>query len=99
MEDAYTVVFSQRAIERLDTIVAYLGEEWSQKTKTDFLATLADKVRLIGQMPYMYRASAKLTDCRECTVNSITVLYYQVNEDKKTIEIITIQSNRMDEFH
>ena len=95
MEEQYDVSFSQRAVERLDTIVAYLGENWSGQIKTDFLSLVTDKIHLISRMPYMYRASATMAGCRECVINGLTVLYYQVNEETKTVEIITIQSNRM----
>lgn len=99
MEQHYQVVFSKRAVEKLDTIVAYLNDNWSQQVKTDFLTVMADKIERLGRMPYLYKASSILPGCRECIVNYATILYYKVNEESKSVEIITIQSTRMDEVN
>lgn len=45
-------------------------------------------------MPYMYRASARKPDVRECLVNKDTLLYYRIQEQE--VEIITIQDTRQD---
>ncbi|MBO0938733.1 type II toxin-antitoxin system RelE/ParE family toxin [Fibrella sp. HMF5335] len=94
MEEAYEVVFSERAITKLDGIVDYLAKHWSQQTKTDFLSVVSDKIQLLSTMPYMYRASDYLSGCRECIVNRQVILYYRVNDERKQIEIITFQSSR-----
>lgn len=94
MEDSYEVVFSERAITKLDGIVDYLANYWSQQTKTDFLSLVSDKIQLLSTMPYIYRASNYLPGCRECIVNRQVILYYRVNDERKQIEIITFQSSR-----
>ncbi len=45
-----TVYFSAEAEIQVDELAAYLGENWSQQVKTNFLALLADKLELISQM-------------------------------------------------
>jgi hypothetical protein len=44
MDTPYEVVFSEHAVTKLDYIVDYLGQNWSQKVKTDFLSAVSDKV-------------------------------------------------------
>lgn len=94
MEEPYDVSFAEPAVEQLDAITTYLAEQWSQRVKTDFLAQLSDKLSLISRMPYMYRSSATKSEYRECVINKLTILFYQVNEAEKTVEIISIQSTR-----
>jgi plasmid stabilization system protein ParE len=98
MEQEYQVIFSKHAASKLDGIVAYLNDNWSQQVKIDFLALLADKLQLISKMPFMYRASVVLPGCRECILNHVTILYYRVDENQKLIEVVTIQSTRTGEI-
>ncbi len=56
---ALEVIISERAEENLDAIVKYLSAAFSETVKMDFLATLAQKMSQISQMPNMYRASGK----------------------------------------
>ncbi len=50
-----TIYFSAEAEQQLDDLATYLGANWSQQIKTDFLALLSDKLELISQMPELYR--------------------------------------------
>ncbi len=87
-----TVYFSAEAEAQVEEIATYLGDNWSQKIKTDFLALLSDKLELIAQMPEMYRKSEKRPGLRECVINKQTVLYYKVQVDN--IEVVAILSSR-----
>lgn len=87
-----TVYFSAEAERQLEELATYLGEYWSQQVKTNFLALLSDKLELIGQMPEMYRQSAKRPGLRECVLNKQTILYYQILSD--AIEVVAILSSR-----
>jgi plasmid stabilization system protein ParE len=85
-----TVYFSTEAEAQLEAIVAYLGENGSQRVKTDFLAQLAVKLDLITQMPELYRRSEQRPGLRECIVNRHTILYYKV--EPAAIEVAAILS-------
>lgn len=87
-----TVYFSKEAEDQLDELITYLGDNWSQKIKTDFLALLSDKLELVSKMPEMYRKSEKRPGLRECIVNKQTILYYQISLD--SIEVVAIVSSR-----
>ena len=73
-------------------IADYLSKNWSERTKIEFLILLTEKMKLISTMPYLYKASQKQFNIRECVMNKHTILYYRVLEE--TIEIITIRNTR-----
>ena len=87
-----TVYFSTEAEHQLEELVAYLGDNWSQQIKMNFLARLSDKLELISQMPELYRKSEQRPGLRECVINKQTILYYKVEAD--AIEVVAILSSR-----
>jgi plasmid stabilization system protein ParE len=56
---ALNVELSDRARRDIEQIADYLAENWSEHAKLNFLVTLTDKIKLISQMPYLYKASQK----------------------------------------
>lgn len=54
---ALSVDLSDRARQDIEQIAEYLYDHWSEQVKLNFLVTLTDKMKLIGQMPYLYKAS------------------------------------------
>lgn len=91
-----TVYFSEEAEAQVDEIATYLGTNWSQKVKMDFLALLADKLELIAQMPELYRKSEKRPGLRECVVNKQTIMYYKIQAED--IEIVALLSSRREDL-
>ena len=89
---ALTVDLSDRARQDIEQIAEYLSEHWSEQVKLNFLVTLTDKMKLIGQMPHIYRASQQQPDVRECVLNKHTIIFYRVTDS--AIEIITIKGTR-----
>lgn len=87
-----TVSFSKEAEDQLEELVTYLGERWSQRIKTDFLALLSDKLERISQMPELYRKSEKRPGLRECVINRQTIVFYKVGLND--IEVVAILSSR-----
>lgn len=86
------VYFSDEAERQLEEIATYLGDNWSQRVKTNFLALLADKMALISQMPELFRKSERRPGLRECIVNKQTILYYRIESDE--IEVVSLLSTR-----
>lgn len=87
-----TVYFSKEAEDQLEELIAYLGDVWSQRIKTDFLVLLSDKLERISQMPELYRKSEKRPGLRECVINRQTILFYRVGVSD--IEVVAILSSR-----
>jgi plasmid stabilization system protein ParE len=90
----YTVAITDQAEEDLDRIVEFIGLNWPAKIKTDFLASLSDKLQLLETNPFIYRASKKEPDVRECTVNRFIVMYYRVSESLQSVEVLSFKDNR-----
>ncbi|MBO0930495.1 type II toxin-antitoxin system RelE/ParE family toxin [Fibrella aquatilis] len=87
-----TIYFSAEAEEQLEAIVSYLGENWSQRVKTDFLAKLSDTLERISQMPDLYRHSEKRPGLRECVLTKHTTLYYRLLSNE--IEVVALLPTR-----
>jgi plasmid stabilization system protein ParE len=87
-----TVELSERARRDIEQIADYLAQNWSERIKIDFLLALTEQMKLISKMPYLYKASQKQANIRECVMNKHVVLYYRVLDT--SIEIITIRNTR-----
>jgi plasmid stabilization system protein ParE len=92
---ALKVRLSDRARGDIEEISSYLAENWSEKTKLDFLIRLTDQLKLISEMPYIFRASTTKNGVRECLLNKHTIIYYQVVNDQ-TIQVLTIRNTSRD---
>lgn len=90
----FDIQLTDQAERDLDDIVAFIRQQWSERIKTDFLATVSHKMQLLATMPYMYRASQKEPTVRECIVNSYVTMYYRVLDEKERIEILAFSDNR-----
>lgn len=90
----YTVAITDQAEADLDQIVDFIGANWPSKIKTDFLASLSDKLQLLETNPFIYRSSKKEPDVRECVVNRFIVMYYRVSEPKRLIDVLSFRDNR-----
>lgn len=94
MDDEYEILITQQAEDELDNIVYFIQSQWPERIKTDFLAAVADKMRLLTTMPYMYKASAAEPTVRACLVSQQVTMYYRVNESTHTIEVLSFRDNR-----
>lgn len=93
----YTILFTDQAEIDLDRIVGFIGENWPNTVKTDFLASLSDKLKRLETNPFLYRASKSELAIRECTVNRFVVMYYRVTETRNLVEILSFRDNRSQE--
>jgi plasmid stabilization system protein ParE len=71
-----------------------LTNTWSDKTKNHFLNLLTKKVSFISQNPEMYPKSDNMPEIRKCVVTKQSLLFYQINQESQSIEIISIQDAR-----
>jgi len=88
------IILSKRASKKLDELLAYLEEEWSEKVKKEFI----DKLDASFDQIKIYPASSIRSDVKKglhkCVVTKQTSVYYLF--DEKTIKVATIIDNRMD---
>lgn len=91
---ALNVRLSDRARADIEDISTYLAENFSEKSKIDFLLRLTDQMKLISEMPFIFRASATKAGVRECVLNKHTIIYYQVTD--QLIKVLTIRNTKRD---
>ena len=93
---ALDIILSQKAIDKLDLICSYLESEWSLAVRNNFLADISGKLMLLSKFPNLESRSSERPDFRQFVVSKHTSIYYMVLGE--TIEIITFQDNREDQF-
>jgi plasmid stabilization system protein ParE len=86
------VVLSPVAKKKLEMLLDYLEEEFSERTKQNFISTLEKIVDRIIKYPESFPESSKVKSVRRCIVSRYTVMYYRVRKNK--IEILTFFDNR-----
>jgi len=88
------VIFSRTAERRLENLLEYLVENWSDKVKNDFLNKLDQAISIIKVHPESFPASQKEIGLRKCVVTKQTTVYFLF--DKKEVKILTLFDSRQD---
>jgi plasmid stabilization system protein ParE len=90
---AYEIIFSIRATENYFQITDYLLQRFSENTMLEFDRLLDEKINFISEHPFAF---TKVNDydlhLRKCIINQITILYYDVYENR--IEILALFDGR-----
>ena len=82
----YRLFFTQRALDDLAEIIAYIAED-DLNAASRFGSSLLDHVDLLGRFPRMGGAIRKRSRVRKLQHSPILV-YYRVREDKHVIEVL-----------
>ena len=83
---------SKRAMQKLDSLLVYLEEEWSTKVKYEFVQKLDKSLKQIQKLPDSFPESEKIRGLRKCVVTKQTTVFYRYSE--ATIDVVTIFDNR-----
>ena len=86
------VVLSPPAKEKLEQLLQYLSDEFSERIMLAFLSRLEKSVSTVQKYPESCPASLKVKSVRKCTVTKQTVFYYRVRNNR--IEILTLFDTR-----
>ena len=86
------VKLSSLAEKKLDMLLEYLLQHWSQKVKNDFLKKLDKSIAVIQSNPESFPQSNKQKGLHKCVVTKQTTLYYRF--DSKCINVITVFDTR-----
>lgn len=89
------VRFSRLAVLKLEKLLAYLEQEWSQKVKIDFIDQLNEKVAVIQKNPNAFPSSRIDKNLIRCVVTKQTSILYEIKED--AVYVLNIIDNRQDE--
>ncbi|MEM6686348.1 MAG: type II toxin-antitoxin system RelE/ParE family toxin [Bacteroidota bacterium] len=83
---------SKGAEEKLEKLLDYLIENWSEKVQSNFVKKLESSVNLIRLNPLLFPEIKKNTKTYKCVITKQTSLYYRF--DEKTIFIVAFFDTR-----
>jgi plasmid stabilization system protein ParE len=86
------IKLSKRTTKKLEELLEYLENEWSEKVKIDFIDKLEKKLNLIKSNPKSFRKSELVIGLHQCVITSQTTIYYRYDND--FVYIITLFDNR-----
>ena len=89
---AYKIIWLKRASSRLEKIIQYLEQEWSEKVVKEFLRRLINKILIISENPQIGKVSKKKVEVRRFVITKQVSLYYRVKNNR--IIILTLFDNR-----
>lgn len=88
----YNVRLSRLATTKLDNLLDYLEEEWSENVATVFEETFSEKLNQIAHFPDSCIQSKRFYNLHLCIVTKQTSFLYRINNNE--IEVITVFDNR-----
>lgn len=91
MKSGYKIVWTENALQELQTTIEYLEAEFSEKELARLAQKIEDITVLISQNPQLFSKSSS-TNIFRVPVLRLNTLYYRVQEN--TIEILSFFSNR-----
>lgn len=87
------VFFSKRSATKLQNLLDFLEEEWSEKVKQNFIKKLDNALEKIKNFPESCEESDIKKGLFKCIITKQTTLYYRYNS--KQITVVTLFDNRM----
>ena len=91
---ALKVFLSPTAKLRLEKLLVYLNQEWSEKVKQDFIEKLDIKISQISHYPKSCPESRAFKGLYKCIVTKQTTFYYRIKGSE--IEIAALFDTRQD---
>ena len=88
----FEIIWSPRAVNDFENIIAYLETNWSEKTVREYSERVDKVVSIISKMPYLYPKISRRKNIRKCLVVKQNALYFRVK--KKTVTILAIYDTR-----
>ncbi len=88
------VFLSKRTKRKLESLLKYLENNWSTKTKNDFVKRMDKALNQIKIHPSSFPQSQIQNEIHKCVVTKQTTIYYRF--DDKAINVITMFDNRQD---
>jgi len=88
-----SILLSRTAAKKLEILLNYLEEEWSEKVKQNFIVKLDNSLKQISKYPLSCEKSHIKQELYRCLITKQTTLYYTF--DTKRIYVVTIFDNRM----
>ena len=86
------IKLSKSTTKKLNELLEYLENEWSEKVKIDFIDKLERKLNLIKSNPESFQKSDLVKGLHQCVITSQTRIHYRY--DNNFIYIVTLFDNR-----
>ena len=88
------VFLSPIAERKIQLLIDYLEQEWSRRSREDFLSILQKRLKQISKQPQSCIKSDQFPNLCKCVVTHQTTLFYRIKSNE--IEIVTVIDNRQD---
>jgi plasmid stabilization system protein ParE len=88
------VILSPTAKLKLEELLVYLRQKWSEKVKQEFIEKLDIKINQVSHYPKSCPESKAFKNLYKCVVTKQTTFYYRIKEED--IEIATLFDTRQD---
>jgi plasmid stabilization system protein ParE len=89
---ALKIIWSKRALNRLNLIMDYLKSEWSPKINREFLETVDNKIETLSLFPFAGKLVDENKNLREYLLTEHSYIVYRVTEN--SLHIINIKDTR-----
>ena len=94
MADKLEIIWSDQSIQRVDQVLKYLHDNWSEKEIENFLDAIEGFEEIVSRFPHVYPESQLLKGYRRAVLaKQISVLY---SVHKTSIKVHTLFDNRQD---
>tara|TARA_R110002072_G_scaffold284225_1_gene448209 strand:+ start:854 stop:1168 length:315 start_codon:yes stop_codon:yes gene_type:complete len=88
------VQFSELSVFKLEKLMEYLREEWSERSARSFLDKLSSKLESVRSNPKAFPESQISKGLRKCVITKQTTVLYELNQD--VIKVMNIIDTRQD---
>jgi plasmid stabilization system protein ParE len=92
MTSGYKVFWTDRALNELAEVEAYIIEQWTEKELKRLFKHLELTIQLISENPQIFSESEKKKGVRRAVILKLNSLYYRINESQ--IEVLAFHANR-----
>lgn len=75
------VQFSELSVFKLEKLVDYLREEWSERSAQTFLDKLDSKLESVRSSPKAFPESQVSKGLRKCVITKQTTVLYEIHQD------------------
>ncbi len=92
MANGYKAVWTNVALEELETTFDYLANNWTEKEIRKLAGKIENTVVMISRNPMLFQASGKERETRRAVIDKNNTLHYRIQ--KESIEIFSFFSNK-----
>ena len=94
MDSDFKVVWTDEAIDNLESILDYLDHVWTQREVDNFKKKLGKKIELIEQNPKIFPVSAYNPRLRKAVLSRQTIIFYEIADH--VINLVYLFNSKQD---